>query len=137
MHDVLSSTSGSRDAVPSTSGINTRHASSSLNIRINDSINNNCDDDIINSTSIDEQDFGTQNKEHLQSEFQVEIFESESYESLPDIHLTEKQDPTLTEQMEEETMVTTFTSISEYEDTNRRTGKKSKFEVRSSASDSE
>ena len=36
-HDVLASTSGSRDAVPSTSGINTTHASSSSNIRINDS----------------------------------------------------------------------------------------------------
>ena len=62
-HDVLASTSGSRDAVPSTSGINTTHASSSSNIRINDSINNNCDDDINNTrTSIDEEDFGTQNK---------------------------------------------------------------------------
>ena len=36
-HDVLPSTSGNRDAVASTSGINTRHASSSSNIRINDS----------------------------------------------------------------------------------------------------
>ena len=35
-HDVLPSTSGDRDAVASTSGINTRLASSSSNIRMND-----------------------------------------------------------------------------------------------------
>ena len=69
------------------------------------------------STTMDEQNFGTQNKEHLQSEFQVEIFESDSYENLPDLKLILKQDPTPAEEIQEETMVTTFRAINENGDT--------------------
>ena len=77
------------------------------------------------STSIDE-DFGIQNKEHLESELQAEIIPSESYESLPEIHVTVKHDPTLNEEMEE---VTPFRAINVKEDTNMRTSRKSKFEL--------
>ena len=132
-HDVLPSTSGDRDAVASTSGINTRLASSSSNIRMNDSILNT-------STSFDEQDFGTQNKDHLETELQVEICGYSSYETLPELQLIVKEDPTSNEQIEEETMVTTFRAINEDDKAKRRRSRRDKFikfDARSSCSDSE
>ena len=53
------------DPVSSTSGINTRASSN----RVNDSILNS-------STSFDEQHFGTQNKDHLETQLQVEIIDN-------------------------------------------------------------
>ena len=44
-------------------------------------INNDSDDSIINSTTMDEQYFGTENKDHLENDFQVEIFESDIHEN--------------------------------------------------------
>ena len=44
---------------------------------------------------------------------------------------------TLNEAMEEESMITTFRAIYEDENTNRRKARNSKFDVRSSESDSE
>ena len=89
------------------------------------------------STSIDEQDFGTQNKEHLETQLQVEICGSSSYETLPELQLIVKDDPTSNEEIEEESMITTFRAINEDENTNRRKARNSKFDVRSSESDSE
>ena len=73
------------DPVPSTSGVNTRAASNTVNT----------------STSLDEQDFGTQNKDYLESEIHVEVIESSSKSSdtLPDLKiLTFKDEPSDNEQ---------------------------------------
>ena len=61
------------DPVPSTSGVNTRAASNTVNT----------------STSLDEQDFGTQNKDYLESEIHVEVIKSSSMSSdtLPDLKI--------------------------------------------------
>ena len=51
--------------------------------------------------------------------------------------LTVKDDPTLKEEIEEESMITTFRAINEDENTNRRKARKYKFDVWSIESDSE
>ena len=116
------------DPVPSTSGVNTKAASN----RVNDS-------SILNtSTSLDEQDFGTQNKDYLESEIHVEVIESSSMSSdtLPDLEITFKD-----ESSDNEQGVTVFRAINQDDSKKtRRRSRRGKFEtvdVASSFSDSE
>ena len=110
------------DPVPSTSGINTRAASNTVNT----------------STSLDEQDFGTQNKDYLESEIHVEVIESSSKSSdtLPDLEITFKD-----ESSDNEQGVTVFRAINQDDSKKtRRRSRRGKFEtvdVASSCSDSE
>ena len=98
---------------------------------------------ILNSSiSFDEQDFGTQNKDHLETELQVEIIDnSMSFETLPELQLTVKDDLTANEEKQEDFVVTTFRAINQDDKTNRRRSRRDKFadkfDVLSSCSDSE
>ena len=117
------------DPVPSTSGINTTVTSN----KVNDSMLNS-------STSFDEQYFGTQNKDHLETQLQVEIIDSSmSYEFLPELQLTIKDDLTPNEEKQEDLEVTTFRAVNEDDKAKRRSRRDKfiKFDVRSSCSDSE
>ena len=119
--------------VPSTSGINTRASQDLSPFRVNDSILNS-------STSFDEQHFGTQNKDHLETQLQVEIIDNSiSYERLLKIQLTVNDDLTANEEKQEDLQVTIFRAINEDDKTKRRSRRDKfiKFDVRSSCSDSE
>ena len=93
------------------------------------------------STSFDEQHFGTQNKDHLETQLQVEIIDnSMSYERLPELQLTVNDDLTANEEKQEDLHVKTFRAINEDDKTKRRSRRDEisiKFDVRSSCSDSE
>ena len=87
--------------VPSTSGNNTRVSQDLFLFRVNDSILNS-------STSFDEQHFGTQNKDHLETQLHVEIIDNSiSYETLPDIQVT-VNDLSANETKQENLQVTRF-----------------------------
>ena len=93
------------------------------------------------STSFDEQHFGTQNKDHLETQLQVEIIDSSmSYEFLPELQLTIKDDVTANEEKQEDLQVTTFRAVNENDKGKRRRSRRDKiikFDVRSSCIDSE
>ena len=147
-HDVYD------NPVPSTSGNNTRVSQDLSCFRVNDSL-------LYSSTSFDEHHFGTQNKDHLETQLQVEIIDNSiSYETLPDIQLT-ANDLTANEDKQEDLQVTrfraaneekqedlqgfplqvtTFRAINEDDKTKRRSRREKfniKFDLHSSSSDSE
>ena len=97
-------------------------------------INNASDDSIINSTTMDEHDFGTENKDHLESEFQVEIIESDGHEdNLPDLQFIIKEDPKPAEEIQEANIFTTFRAIND----KKRTSRNSKFDRINFSSDTD
>ena len=89
------------------------------------------------STSLDEQEFGTQNKDYLESEIHVEVIESSSMSSdtLPDLEITFKD-----ESSDNEQGVTVFRALNQDDRKKTRRSRRGKFEtvdVASSCSDSE
>ena len=89
-----------------------------------------------NATSFDEEHFGTQNKDYLDSEFNVEIIESSiSSDNLPDLEITLKD-----ESSDNDKGVTTFRALNADErKKRRRRSRRGKFEtddVASNGSDS-
>ena len=98
----------STDTIPSTSGIS-RAAAADATTTID-----NHSDEVNTSTTMDEQDFGTENTEFLEAEI-LEVTHSDLDNSLPDFDLILKHDKSDVEFEESEMHVTTFRAKDKFE----------------------